>query len=79
LAAALHETGGDYHRAFPAYQARLKPEIDRRQVQAQKFANAFVPGGRLGIWLTYAFLKLAFLPGFRSLLLRQVGAKSIIH
>jgi 2-polyprenyl-6-methoxyphenol hydroxylase-like FAD-dependent oxidoreductase len=79
LAAALQEAGGDYQRAFPAYQARLKPEIDQRQVQAQKFAQAFVPGGRLGIWLTYAFLKLAFLPGFRSLLLRQVGARSIIH
>jgi 2-polyprenyl-6-methoxyphenol hydroxylase-like FAD-dependent oxidoreductase len=79
LATALHEADGDYQRAFPAYQAQLKPEIDQRQVQAQKFANTFVPGSRFGIWLTYAFLRLAFLPGFRSFLLKQVGAKSIIH
>jgi 2-polyprenyl-6-methoxyphenol hydroxylase-like FAD-dependent oxidoreductase len=79
LATALNESGGDYQRALPAYQARMKPEIDQRQEQAQKFASAFVPGSRPSIWFTYAFLKLAFLPGFRSLLLRQVGAKSIIQ
>lgn len=79
LATALEEAGGDYQHAFRSYQARMKPEIDQRQVQAQKFASAFVPGNRLAIWLTYIFLKLSFLPGFRSLLLRQVGAKSIVH
>lgn len=79
LATALRDGDGDYARAFAAYQAELKPEIEQRQVQAQKFASAFVPGSRLGIWLTYAYLKLAFLPGFRSLLLKQVGARSIIH
>ena len=79
LATALHESGGDYQKAFHAYQTQLKPEIDRRQKQAQKFASSFVPGNQLGIWFTYAFLKLAFLPGFRSLLLSQIGANSIIH
>ncbi|MBV7328565.1 FAD-dependent monooxygenase [Chloroflexi bacterium TSY] len=78
LANELQRANGDYQTAFPAYQAKLKPEIQRRQQAAQKLANSFVPANQLSIYLTYLFLKMAFLPGFRSLFIQQIGARSII-
>lgn len=56
----------------------MQPEVARRQARARKLARSFVPDSRLGIWLTYGFLKLAFLPGFRALFRRQVGAGSLL-
>ncbi len=36
LANELHQANGNYRAAFQAYQDKLKPEIDQRQLQAQK-------------------------------------------
>jgi 2-polyprenyl-6-methoxyphenol hydroxylase-like FAD-dependent oxidoreductase len=79
LADELQKANGDYQIAFPAYQAKLKPEIEKRQIEAQKLAGSFVPENQFSIWMMYAFLKMAFLPGFRSIFKRQIGAQSIIH
>lgn len=78
LACELDQAEGDYQTAFPAYQDKLKPEIDHRQVEAQKLARSFVPDNKFSIWLMYLFLKVAFLPGLSSIFLRQIGAKSVI-
>lgn len=78
LADKLHENPNDYEAAFSAYQAQMKPEIEKRQEQAQKLAGSFIPDNRLSIWLTYLYLRAAFLPGFRHIFLRQIGAMSII-
>jgi 2-polyprenyl-6-methoxyphenol hydroxylase-like FAD-dependent oxidoreductase len=78
LAEQLNQAEGDYRVAYPAYQQKMKPEIDSRQRQARKLAKSFVPDNRFQIWLTYMVLKLMFLPGFRSLILKRVGAKSIV-
>ncbi len=78
LADALRQAGGDYQSAFPAYQARLKPKIDRRQRGAAKLAGSFVPRSPLGIRLAILFLKLTALPGLGSLIFRDAGAKSVI-
>ena len=78
LAEQLRLANGDHERAFAAYQAQLKPEIEERQVRAEKFARSFVPHSAFGIRLQNLYLKVAFLPGFRLLFKQFIGAKSII-
>lgn len=78
LAHELQQAEGKYEIAFEAYQAKLKPEIDQRQKEAQKLAGSFVPNSQFSIRMMYLFLKFAFLPGFRSIFRRQIGAKSLI-
>jgi 2-polyprenyl-6-methoxyphenol hydroxylase-like FAD-dependent oxidoreductase len=78
LAEELRAAEGAYRVAYPKYQERLKPEIDRRQREARKLANSFVPRSWFAIGLIHLFVRLAFLPGFRSLFRRQIGAKSVI-
>ncbi|HTS89892.1 MAG TPA: FAD-dependent monooxygenase [Gemmatimonadales bacterium] len=78
LAEELHRAGGDHKVAFPAYQRRLKPEIDRRQRQARGLAGSFVPRNRFEIAMTHLLFNVALLPGFSSLFARQIGARSLI-
>ncbi len=78
LANALQQAKGDYMLAFPAYREKMRPLIEREQARARKLASSFVPNNRFSIWLTALVLKAAFLPGFRSVLLKQFGVKSKI-
>jgi 2-polyprenyl-6-methoxyphenol hydroxylase-like FAD-dependent oxidoreductase len=78
LAEELHKADGDYKAAFPAYQQRLKPEIDRRQKEARGLAGSFVPENNFAIAMTHLFLKAMFLPGFGSVFKNQIGARSIL-
>jgi 2-polyprenyl-6-methoxyphenol hydroxylase-like FAD-dependent oxidoreductase len=78
LAGELHNAEGDHTSAFRAYQAKLQPEIIRRQKDARGLAGSFIPANNFGIALTYFFLKTAFLPGFRALFKNQIGARSIL-
>jgi 2-polyprenyl-6-methoxyphenol hydroxylase-like FAD-dependent oxidoreductase len=78
LAEELHKTDGNYKAAFPAYQQRLKPEIDRRQKDARGLAGSFIPRNNFEIALAHFFFNAAFWPGFSSLFAKQIGAKSII-
>lgn len=78
LADELYKADGDYKIAFPAYQEKLKPEIERRQKDARGLAGSFVPRNNFEITLSHFFLNAAFLPGFSSLFRKQIGARSII-
>lgn len=78
LADELHKADGDYKVAFPAYQARLKPEIDRKQKEARGLAGSFVPRNNLEIAMAHLLFNAALLPGFSSLFARQIGAKTLI-
>lgn len=78
LADALATADGAFETALQAYQARLEPEIRQRQRQAETLARSFVPASALAIWFQNLYLRVAFLPGFRRLFLRQIGAQSII-
>jgi 2-polyprenyl-6-methoxyphenol hydroxylase-like FAD-dependent oxidoreductase len=79
LADELHKVEGDYKVAFPAYQQRLKPEIDRKQKEARGLAGSFVPRNNLEIAVAYLLFNAALLPGFSSLFARQIGAKTLIR
>ncbi len=78
LADELHKADGDYKVAFPAYQQKLKPEIDRKQKEARGLAGSFVPGSKFEVAMAYFFFNVALLPGFSSLFAKQIGAKSLI-
>lgn len=78
LADELHKADGDYKVAFPSYQQKLKPEIERRQKDARGLAGSFVPRNKFEVGMTHFFLNAAFVPGFSILFKNQIGAKSII-
>jgi len=78
LAEELHNADGDHKIAFPIYQQKLKPEIERRQKDARGLAGSFVPKNKFDISVSHFFLNAAFLPGFRTLFKKQIGAQSII-
>ncbi|MBV6450138.1 MAG: hypothetical protein MHPDNHAH_00859 [Anaerolineales bacterium] len=78
LADELHKADGDYKTALPAYQAKLKPEIEKRQKEARGLAGSFVPRNKFEISLSHFFLNAAFLPGFSALFKKQIGSRSII-
>ncbi len=50
LAGELACAGGDYRRAFAAYETRLRPFVEAKQAAAQKFLPVFATQTRLGIW-----------------------------
>ena len=74
----LQKADGDYRVAFPMYQQRLKPEIDRRQKDARGLAGSFVPRNNLEITMAHLLFNVALFPGFSSLFTKQIGAKSLI-
>lgn len=78
LADELRTANGDYKAAFPAYQQRLKPEIDRRQKDARGLAGSFVPRNNFEIVMAHLLFNVALLPGLSSLFAKQIGAKSLI-
>jgi 2-polyprenyl-6-methoxyphenol hydroxylase-like FAD-dependent oxidoreductase len=49
LAGELKRSGGDFRTAYPTYQDRFKPFIDRKQRQAANFARQFAPKTRSGL------------------------------
>lgn len=51
LAGELACAGGDYRRAFGAYEKRLRPFVDGKQAAAQKYLPVFATQTRAGIWL----------------------------
>jgi 2-polyprenyl-6-methoxyphenol hydroxylase-like FAD-dependent oxidoreductase len=78
LAEELHKAAGDYKVAFPAYQQRLRPEIERRQKDARGLSGSFVPKNKFEVALTHFFLNISFLPGFSALFAKQIGVSSLI-
>ncbi|OSC42748.1 FAD-binding domain [Mycobacterium decipiens] len=50
LAGELALAGGDYRRAFDAYEARLRPFIESKQARAARFIWFFATRTRFGLW-----------------------------
>lgn len=69
LAGELARAKGDYQRAFPAYESRLRPFVEDKQRNAEGFASTFVPETQFGIWLRNHATKLMALPGAANLML----------
>jgi 2-polyprenyl-6-methoxyphenol hydroxylase-like FAD-dependent oxidoreductase len=79
LATELTRHGGDYAAAFAAYQALLKPAVDRRQRDAALFAKVFIPSERSRPWLRRLTIRLLFNPLVFPLVLRWFGARSVLE
>ncbi len=69
---------GNYARAFAAYEALLKPAVDKRQRDAATFAKVFVPSSRSRPWLRRLTIRLMFNPLVLPLVFRWFGAKSVL-
>ena len=62
LAGELNRAGQDYRAAFDRYEQRLRPFIEGKQQSARKFASAFVPKTRCGLWFRNQMTKLLAIP-----------------
>jgi 2-polyprenyl-6-methoxyphenol hydroxylase-like FAD-dependent oxidoreductase len=63
LAGELARAGGDYTKAFACYEERLRPLLATKQKSAAKFASAFAPRTRFGLWFRNQMTRLMQLPG----------------
>jgi 2-polyprenyl-6-methoxyphenol hydroxylase-like FAD-dependent oxidoreductase len=72
---ARHE---DYAQAFAAYQAFMRPAIDKRQKSARQFVGLFVPSKSSREWLRRLVIRLFFSPPFLSVVMRFFGSNSIL-
>ncbi len=50
LAGELNRSNGDYREAFANHERLLRPFIESKQASALKFASAFIPRTRWGVW-----------------------------
>lgn len=50
LAGELHRASSDFSAAFDRYHRMLRPFIEHKQRSAQRFASAFAPKTRPGVW-----------------------------
>jgi 2-polyprenyl-6-methoxyphenol hydroxylase-like FAD-dependent oxidoreductase len=64
--------------AFAAYQALLKPPVDKKQKDAARFANLFVPTPRSRPWLRRLVIRLLFSRALMKYGLAFFGAKSVL-
>jgi 2-polyprenyl-6-methoxyphenol hydroxylase-like FAD-dependent oxidoreductase len=74
LAGELKMAGGDFRAAYPAYQDRLKPFIDRKQRLAAGFAHQFAPKTRLGLFARDALSRLLDVPVIGDLMVKRMFA-----
>jgi 2-polyprenyl-6-methoxyphenol hydroxylase-like FAD-dependent oxidoreductase len=71
LAGELAKASGDYESAFQSYEQKLRPFIDSKQRAAARFAAAFVPRTRWGLWLRNQVIRSAAIPGVAKLALSR--------
>jgi 2-polyprenyl-6-methoxyphenol hydroxylase-like FAD-dependent oxidoreductase len=76
LAGELRRVGDDFSTAYPAYQALMKPLIDRKQRQAAGFARQFAPRTALGLAVRNALSRLLGVPLIGELMVKRMFADS---
>jgi 2-polyprenyl-6-methoxyphenol hydroxylase-like FAD-dependent oxidoreductase len=69
LAGELAKAGGDYAIAFQSYEKILRGYIEGKQKGAERFASAFAPKTRWGLFFRNQVLNLAAIPGLARLTL----------
>ncbi len=62
LAGELSRCGGDYEKAFAAYESLMMPFIKKKQKSAANFASSFPPKTAIGIWFRDLVTKLLRIP-----------------
>ena len=74
----LPRHGENFAGAFAAYEAKIKPEVIRRQRDA-RFARIFIPSRRSRPWLRRLVIKAMFSPLLLPLVFRWFGARSVLE
>lgn len=72
LAGELRRSLGDHSAAFPAYEARLRSHVSRKQTSALKFARFFAPNDRASLLARDVVTNLAATGVMARLLLRNL-------
>lgn len=67
LAGELGASRGRYRQAFASYETRLRSYIDTKQRGAERFAGAFVPRTRAGLYFRNIVSKTFAVPGLARL------------
>jgi 2-polyprenyl-6-methoxyphenol hydroxylase-like FAD-dependent oxidoreductase len=67
LAGELAKADGNYKDAFPAYEAMLRPFIEKKQRAAQRFGGALAPKTEFGIVLRNLVMHATHIPGVAKL------------
>ena len=78
LAQELARHRDDHRAAFAAYQAFMKPPVDKRQKDAARFVGLFVPTQRSRPWLRRLTIKLFFSAPVLRFGLGLFGSKSAL-
>jgi 2-polyprenyl-6-methoxyphenol hydroxylase-like FAD-dependent oxidoreductase len=76
LAEELDRADGDWTKAFPEYERRLRRYMLRQQRAAMRFAGFFAPRTSLGIRVRDGAINLMSAPGIGSRLLRRMFANA---
>jgi 2-polyprenyl-6-methoxyphenol hydroxylase-like FAD-dependent oxidoreductase len=63
LAGELARTGGRHQEAFANYETLLRSYIAGKQKGAERFASAFAPRTRVGLWFRNQVIKTFAIPG----------------
>ncbi len=71
LSGELLRARGDHERAFRLYEQTLRPFIASKQRGAERFASAFAPRTRWGLWLRNQVIRAAAIPGVARLALSR--------
>jgi 2-polyprenyl-6-methoxyphenol hydroxylase-like FAD-dependent oxidoreductase len=78
LAKELNKHGSNYNAAFSAYESYLKPDIEKRQRQAENLAKNFVPSSNLSLLYNRWLNRIAFSRIFINLTAKSLTGKTLI-
>ena len=67
LAGELHRAAGDYPKAFARYQDLFAPFVLQKQKAALRFAGAFAPKSKFGLFLRNQIFRLMGIPWIATL------------
>src|SRR6185312_8115592 len=67
LAGELANAGGQYRVAFARYEAFLRDYITKKQRGAERFASAFAPRTKWGLWFRNQVIRSLAIPGLARL------------
>ncbi|SDE05412.1 FAD-dependent monooxygenase [Glycomyces harbinensis] len=72
LGGALEAHGGDVPAALADWEARLRPEVVKRQALARRGIVQFAPPTKAHIWMSEMMMRSMRLPGVRTLVRRSI-------
>jgi 2-polyprenyl-6-methoxyphenol hydroxylase-like FAD-dependent oxidoreductase len=78
LAGELAQAGGDYVRAFAAYEREMADPVRRSRAFARTMAKSIVPGSAAGVWaLTRGAQLVTLLPAGLTKALARLNSKGV--